>query len=261
MPAAGSDLSGSVGQWRTWLAGHGLGLVQVADASTFAWPGYWVAVLDPAEGARQSLAVLMFGTPSGVVLSPQEPALLGRAARDLSVQAGYVVAALDPVAPRAAAPARDRGVVEVVAIAPRAEAPMQRVPAARAVPGRGLEGDRYADGAGTFSPRKANGVGYDLTLVEAEVLDTLVLPDGTHLEYAEARRNIVTRGIDLNALVGRRFEVGGVECVGRRLCEPCSHLERLTRPGALRGLIHKGGLRADVVGEGTIEVGAAVRPL
>ena len=75
---------------------------------------------------------------------------------------------------------------------------------------------------------------------------------------AEARRNVVTRGIDLDALVGRRFLVGDVQCVGRRLCEPCAHLERLTVPGTLRALVHRGGLRADVLTDGTIRVGDAV---
>ena len=82
----------------------------------------------------------------------------------------------------------------------------------------GLDGDRYANRAGTFTPRSGHGVGYDLTLIEAEVLDELTLPDGQRLGYEEARRNIVTRGIDLNTLVGQRFRVGDVECVGRRLC-------------------------------------------
>jgi MOSC domain-containing protein YiiM len=73
----------------------------------------------------------------------------------------------------------------------------------------------------------------------------------------DARRNVVTRGIDLNALVGRRFTVGDVECIGRRLCEPCAHLERLS-PGTLRPLVHRGGLRADLLGDGTIHVGDPV---
>ena len=71
----------------------------------------------------------------------------------------------------------------------------------------------------------------------------------------------MTRGIDLNALVGRRFRVGEVECVGRRLCEPCAHLERLTERGTLRGLVHRGGLRADLLSGGAIETGAGVVPL
>jgi MOSC domain-containing protein YiiM len=73
----------------------------------------------------------------------------------------------------------------------------------------------------------------------------------------DARRNVVTRGVDLDALVGRRFRIGGVECVGRRQCEPCAHLERLS-PGTLRPLIHKGGLRADLLADGKVSVGAAV---
>ena len=73
-----------------------------------------------------------------------------------------------------------------------------------------------------------------------------------------ARRNLVTRGIDLEALIGRSFRVGDVECVGQRRCEPCAHLERLTAPGTLRELVHRGGLRADVVTGGTIAVGAQV---
>lgn len=203
----------------------------------------------------------MFGTPPGVVLSPQDPALLGKAAGDLPVQAGYIVAALDPAGQTVSSTLRRHGRVEAIAIADQAEAPMRHVSAAHAFPGRGLEGDRYAKGVGTFTPRSGRGVGYDLTLIEAEVLDELTLVDGTGLGYAEARRNIVTRGIDLNALVGERFKVGDVECIGRRLCEPCSHLERLTHAGVLRGLIHKGGLRADILSEGTIQVGTTVQPV
>ena len=138
---------------------------------------------------------------------------------------------------------------------------MQQITTARAIPGRGLDGDRYANRAGTFTPRSGRGVGYDLTLIEAEVLDELTLTDGQRLGYAEARRNIVTRGIDLNTLVGQRFRVGDVECVGRRLCEPCAHLERLTYKGVLRKLIHRGGLRADILTAGSITVGAAIECL
>ena len=138
---------------------------------------------------------------------------------------------------------------------------MQQITTARAIPGRGLDGDRYANRAGTFTPRSGRGVGYDLTLIEAEVLDELTLTDGHRLGYAEARRNIVTRGIDLNTLVGQRFRVGDVECVGRRLCEPCAHLERLTHKGVLRKLIHRGGLRADILTAGSITVGAAIECL
>jgi len=120
-----------------------------------------------------------------------------------------------------------------------------------AVAGRWLEGDRYFDGRGTFS---GTGRGYELTLVEAEVLDEV------GLSWEQARRNVVTRGIALNGLVGRRFTVGTVECVGRRLAEPCAHLEKLARPGLLRPLVHRAGLRADVLRDGEIGVGDSVGP-
>jgi MOSC domain-containing protein YiiM len=138
---------------------------------------------------------------------------------------------------------------------------MQQITTAQAIPGQGLDGDRYANRTGTFTPRSGRSVGYDLTLIEAEVPDELTLADGHRLGYAEARRNIVTRGIDLNTLVGQRFRVGDVECVGRRLCEPCAHLGRLTHKGVLRQLIHRGGLRADILTTGNITVGAAIERL
>jgi MOSC domain-containing protein YiiM len=85
--------------------------------------------------------------------------------------------------------------------------------------------------------------------VEAEVLDEIELP------WLDARRNVVVSGIRLNALVGKRFRIGSVECVGRRLAEPCAHLEKLVRPGLLRPLVHRGGLRADILSGGAISVG------
>jgi MOSC domain-containing protein YiiM len=143
------------------------------------------------------------------------------------------------------------GRVETICIAPAAQAPMQTVPEARVIAGRGIEGDRYADGAGTFSDWPGNG--RHITLVEAEVTEAIGLP------AAEARRNVVTRGVRLDELIGRRFLIGDVECIGQRECEPCAHLERLTRPGVLRELAHRGGLRADVAGDGTIRPGDAIR--
>ena len=144
-------------------------------------------------------------------------------------------------------------------VAPEAEASMVAVDRAVARADRGLEGDRYFDERGTFS--NAHGRGHDLTLIEAEVLDSVMLPAG-RLAPEEARRNLITRGIDLNALVGKHFRVGDVECFGQRLCEPCAHLERLTaaagKAGTLRALIHKGGLRADVLSDGEIRVGDAI---
>jgi MOSC domain-containing protein YiiM len=233
--------------------------VTLAKPSSFNWPGYWLAVLwEPGVSARaaEATAVLMFGTPSGVVLSPQDPSIVGRAATDLPVREGYVVSGLDPAfITRTSPPPQVHGMVVAIALAERATGDMHTIEHAKALANRGLNGDRYAAKAGTFTPANSTARGYDLTLIEAEALDSLTLPGGRTLGYAEARRNIVTRGIDLNALVGRRFRVGNVECLGQRLCEPCSHLERLTTKGALRQLIHRGGLRADVLSDGEINTG------
>ena len=127
---------------------------------------------------------------------------------------------------------------------------MQAREAVTALAGRGLEGDRYARGEGTFSP--GGGSGRDLTLVAAEALAD------AGVEPLEARRNVVVRGVDVDALRGRRFRIGEVECIGRRRCEPCAHLQRLTRPGVLRALVHRGGLRADIVAGGELHVGDEV---
>jgi hypothetical protein len=265
VPLRRSELRPAVARWRNWLAGRGAGLVPIADAARFNWPGYWIAVLGAADegsdAARGQAAVLMFGTPSGVVLSPQDPHLLGRAALDLPVRQGYVVARFDPAFSAPMPGLQLRGTVEALAVAEVATGPMRLVEQAQALAGRGLVGDRYAAKAGTFTPAGGVGAGYDLTLIQAEVLDELVLAADRRLSYAEARRNVITRGIDLNALVGRRFRIGQVECLGQRLCEPCSHLERLTTKGVLRGLIHRGGLRADVVSDGQLDVGSFIETL
>jgi MOSC domain-containing protein YiiM len=267
IPQPQTDLRGAIAYWRNWLAGHGAGLVPIAGAARFNWPGYWIAVLGDGSASvgdtQGGTAVLMFGTPSGVVLSPQDAALLGSAAVDLPVREGYALASLDPAFPGPAQRLpRLRGQVAAIALAERATGPVRLAEQARAVAGHGLEGDRYAAKAGTFTPRRgAPRRGYDLTLIEAEVLDALGLPAGGQLGYAQARRNLITRGIDLNALVGRRFRVGEVECAGQRLCEPCAHLERLTTKGVLRGLIHRGGLRADVLSDGTIHIGTVIETI
>jgi hypothetical protein len=229
--------------FKQWLAERNLGLVPIADAATFSWPGHWLARVRTGGGDH---AVVMFGSPSGALHDPA-----GALAGGGTIEEGWLVARLDlrlPIdEPWGSEPGV--GVVEGLLVAPDAEAPLARRASVEAIAGRGLEGDRYAGGRGTFS---APGRGYELTLVESEVLDSL------DLSWEEARRNVVTRGIALNALVGRRFAIGSVECVGRRLAEPCSHLERLSRTGILRPLVHRAGLRADILAGGTIAVGDTI---
>jgi MOSC domain-containing protein YiiM len=235
--------------WRNWLAERGLGLVPIADPAAFNWPGPWLAVL------REDTAAVAFGSPPGLVWAP----LLDDETFE-SVTAGYLVAPADPAlwaSTERLASERERGRVEAIAVARAAEAPMSLLDEAVAHAGRGLEGDRYFAGAGTFSNPASSG--HDLTLIEAEQLEAITLVSGHTPTPEDARRNLVTRGIDLNALVGRRFTVGEIECVGRRLCEPCAHLERLTEVGLLRALVHRGGLRADILRGGRVGVGDEIR--
>ncbi len=132
--------------------------------------------------------------------------------------------------------------VESIAIGPsEALAPVESV---RAVAGQGLVGDRKAN-AGTRP-------GGALTLIEAEALEDVGLTG------VESRRQVVVRGVRLNDLVGKRFRVGEVECEGVELCEPCLHLQSLTRPGVIDDLLHRGGLNADILNDGTIAVGDPV---
>ena len=255
LPLPAGDLPQALGAWRSWLAGHGSGLVPIADPTSFEWAGWWIAVVRTSGGGAATLA---FGTPPGVVLSPQDPGLLGRATADLPITAAYAVASLDPVLRPGSAVPDLHGTVEGLAVAPAAEAAMRLLEVASARTGRGLDGDRYATGAGTFSPRADRRPGYDLTLMAAEVLDELTAA-GHPVDFAATRRNVLTRGIDVNALVGRTFRIGDVLCRGHRLCEPCVHLDRLSGPGLLRPLIHRGGLRADVLTDGELRLGAPVQ--
>jgi MOSC domain-containing protein YiiM len=151
------------------------------------------------------------------------------------------------------------GSVEGIFVAAEAEGATRPVEEVEAVAGKGLEGDRYFAGGGTFFEERKPG--QHITLIEAEAIEGLARETGIELGPGETRRNVVTRGIGLNELVGRRFTVGDVECVGQRLCDPCSHLEGLTEPGVLKGLVNRGGLRADVVTGGPIAIGDSVRDL
>jgi MOSC domain-containing protein YiiM len=127
-----------------------------------------------------------------------------------------------------------------------------------AVAGRGLAGDRYFLKEGTFSEK--DGPDREVTLIEVEALEALTRECDITLPPAQARRNLLTRGVPLNHLIGQEFTVGPVLLRGLRLCEPCGHLEKLTRVGVKSGLIHRGGLRAQIIAGGTLKTGDQITP-
>lgn len=226
---------------RAFLGRRALGLVPVAAPREFAWAGPWIGMRAGPGG--ETLASVMFGVPSGPVFAP--------GGGDGPVLEGWVIAPLDVALWRQEVRGDPgAGVVEALVLAPSAQAPVVAVGAALAVPGRGLEGDRYWAGTGTFGSGRP---GSDVTLVDAAVLD--------ELGPLDHRRNVVVRGTDLNALVGREFTVGEVRLRGERLAEPCAVLDR-GNPGrgVLRPLVHRAGLRATILAGGTIRVGDALTP-
>jgi len=147
------------------------------------------------------------------------------------------------------------GTVESIYIASTAQGATLAVGQAVAIPGAGLEGDRYALKLGTFYKPAPD---YELTLIEAEAIEALRRDYQVELTAGEARRNIVTRNVPLNHLVGREFAIGEVRVRGIRLCEPCDHLQKVTGKPVLKGLLHRGGLRAQILTRGTIRVGDEV---
>ncbi len=143
--------------------------------------------------------------------------------------------------------------VTAIYISPAATVLPHAVDEAEARTDRGLVGDRYFEGHGTFSNWEPKGPGRELTLIEGEVLAEL------QLSAAEARRNIVTEGVRLNELVGAKFRIGEVLIEGIRLCPPCTHLDKVTGKALLKPLADRGGLRANILSDGLIRVGDAVR--
>lgn len=152
-----------------------------------------------------------------------------------------------------------QGAVLSIYIATAAEAPTLSVQEVQAVPGKGLAGDRYFSRIGTYSNNPAPG--RDITLIEIEAIEALKRDYNIELNPGDSRRNIVTRGVPLNHLVGQEFKVGEVALRGVRLCDPCLHLEKLSHKGIQRGLMHRGGLRADILSDGVIRVGDVVQGL
>jgi len=148
------------------------------------------------------------------------------------------------------------GKVESIHIASAAKEPVRALDQAVLTPGVGVEGDRYAQKQGTFYKPEPD---YELTLIEAEAIEALRREYDVELAPGDARRNIVTRDVPLNHLVGREFAIGEVRIRGIRLCEPCEHLQKVTGKQLIKGLRHRGGLRAQILTRGTVRVGDTVR--
>jgi hypothetical protein len=166
------------------------------------------------------------------------------------IEDGFVLAAEDVAEgmPRRADPSTSTGSVEQIWVADGIGKPGRTLNTARAIPGVGLEADRYVTGRGTFPSGRP---GAALTLIEAEVCESFQPP----LTPDEHRRNVVTRGIGPNGMVGRGFTIGGIRCRGIRLCEPCATMQRYSGRPILRALVHRGGLRADILEPGEIHLG------
>ena len=227
-----------------WLGGLGLGLARVADPAQFSWPGWWIARVRSPGGSRR--CVVMYGVPSGVAWDPSG----GGQVDPARIEDGFLIAAADialALPPRPGPPTA-AGTVEGIWVASAAGAPARPRQEARAVADHGLDGDRARVGTGTFP----SGLpGSALTLISAEVCESFSPP----LTPDEHRRNLTTRGVDLNRLVGREFAIGTVRCRGIRLCEPCMVIQRRASRPLLRPLIHRGGLRADILTDGLIRIG------
>lgn len=143
-------------------------------------------------------------------------------------------------------------VVEAIVITPEESGPLRRVTSVEAVAGRGLVGDRY------FAREDAVDPDDNITLIEAEAIEAVAAEHGIALSVEQLRRNVVTRGVALNDLVGATFKLGPVTVKALELCEPCKHLESLTQDGVLEAFVHRGGLRGVVVEGGVISVGDGV---
>lgn len=145
--------------------------------------------------------------------------------------------------------------IKSIFIAESSDSPMVSVSHANLIAGRGIVGDRYFKGNGTFSKKLAGLPDVELTLIESEEIDDFNSQFNYQFECGEFRRNIVTKGIRLNDLEGREFSIGSVRLKGIRLCEPCAHLASILTQDIMPELVHRTGLRAQILTGGTITVG------
>jgi MOSC domain-containing protein YiiM len=144
------------------------------------------------------------------------------------------------------------GRVEAIFLSPEHGELPAAVEKVHARAGRGLEGNRYYWEDGNAPPGTA------VTLIAAEAVEEVMSEGDVSIEPAATRRNVLTRGIDVNDLVGKRFRIGNVECEGVELCEPCTTLEGMTQPGVIKAFVHRCGLNADILSDGEISIGDSV---
>ena len=146
-----------------------------------------------------------------------------------------------------------KGEVVAIFIAPEQSVPLVSKTEVHAVAGKGLNGDRYFKQVGTYSDRPEPG--RQVTLIELETIKALKRDLGIDLSLGDSRRNIVTRGVALNDLVGQEIRIGDVRVRCIRLCEPCAYMQSLTQEGVLEALAHRGGVNAEILTDGVIRVG------
>lgn len=153
----------------------------------------------------------------------------------------------------------DSGSVIEIWLTSAAAEPMRRVPSVEALPGRGLAGDRYALGGGTWA--RYPDLEKQVTLIDRDDVAAVAAEAGSALSPGDTRRNLVTSGVDLPDLVGRWFTVGDALLFGMKRCPPCTHLERLTGTRLVKAMLDRGGINAAVFGGGHVFEGAAVRAI
>ena len=146
------------------------------------------------------------------------------------------------------------GVIKEILIAGNAGDDLVSQESAELKSGKGLVGDRYYLSKGTFSEKLDGTPEVEVTLIEQEEIDAFNEITAHCYTGKDFRRNIVTEDVRLNDLVGKSFNIGSVELRGTRFCEPCTHLSAVVGPEIMQHMVHKAGLRAQIVVSGIIKV-------
>jgi len=146
------------------------------------------------------------------------------------------------------------GIVKSILLAKDAGGAIISVQSAELQAGKGIVGDRYYSSQGTFSEILQDLPEFELTLIEQEQIDYFNQLTGFHYSGIDFRRNIVTTGIRLNDLVDKEFSIGKVKLRGIRLCEPCAHLASISGPKVLQHMVHRAGLRTQILSGGDVHI-------